>query len=208
LLGFNTIHTFYWLWYALDFVPAINEAAERAKTTGSNAAANFVAVDPTIGYLGLGMAIIMGSLSIMYPRHLISEIRKGEKPGSLRIKHYNLPFVTIPKGEGTYFAPCSIKVENMTDVNTILGKHEGNIALFRGHLGLNVTESQRNFLLDIKENDDVRRGDVLLNAILPDGLSVADVVGVSDRSRRRGNDQKKDKMKQRKIARNLQKLRR
>jgi len=173
------MHTAYWLWYVLDFTPALNAASVAraqalASAKGATAAeiANAAAassLDPAVGYAGLALGLIMSALAVAYPRHLISEIRRGEAPGSLRVKVYNLPFVTIPKGEGELYVRGTATIDNDADVEKIVNGLNRNIAAFRGHLGVNAIGSRGNLLLNVGEGDTFERETVLLRSLLPPG---------------------------------------
>lgn len=174
----TTLHTTYWAWYVLDFTPTINAAVkaknEAAAAATSGAVEMLSGIDPTIGYLGLGMAIMMSFGSVMFPRHLIGEIRKGPismGAGSLRVGVHSLPFCTPQYGDDAKaYPPAAITIDSIGDAEKIFTKHGGDLRKQRGFLALTAEGTRANLLLNIGSDDEVKREDLLLNYILPSGF--------------------------------------
>eukprot|EP00562_Extubocellulus_spinifer_P035651 CAMPEP_0178684546 /NCGR_PEP_ID=MMETSP0699-20121125/2897_1 /TAXON_ID=265572 /ORGANISM="Extubocellulus spinifer, Strain CCMP396" /LENGTH=332 /DNA_ID=CAMNT_0020329219 /DNA_START=44 /DNA_END=1042 /DNA_ORIENTATION=+ len=200
LLGMTTLHTSYWLWYVIDFTPTINAAAaarnaEIAKaikngaadattSTATAAVDAFSGIDPTVGYLGLGMAILMSLGSAAFPRHLVSEVRTGPNSmgaGSLRVGVHSLPFCTPQTGDmTTAYPPAAVTIDSAVDAEQIFTKHDGDLRKQRGFLALRAEGTRANLLLNIGSDDEVKREDLLLNSILPSGV-------LAGRKRRKAN---------------------
>ena len=192
LLGMTTLHTTYWIWYVLDFTPTVNAAAkaknaevaeaikngaaavDASNTAAAGAVEAFSGIDPTIGYLGLGMAIMMSLGSAAFPRHLISEIRKGPASvgaGSLRVGVHNLPFCMPQTGKNIkVYAPAEVTIDSTVDAENVFKKHNGDLRKQRGFLALRAEGTRANLLLNIGSKDEIKREDLLLNYILPSGM--------------------------------------
>lgn len=195
LLGMTTLHTSYWFWYVIDFTPTINSAAaarnaEIAKaikngaadattSTATAAVDAFSGIDPTVGYLGLGMAILMSLGSAAFPRHLVSEVRTGPNAmgaGSLRVGVHTLPFCTPQTGDKTtVYPPAAVTIDSTVDAEKIFTKHDGDLRKQRGFLALRAEGTRANLLLNIGSDDEVKREDLLLNYILPSRLKYGKV---------------------------------
>jgi len=138
LLTTTTVHTFYWMWYLVDFIPALSVQ------------------DPTVGYVGLTLATIMSFGATFYPPSLIQSIRLiGDEEGFKKkievnyvgIKTYTLPFVT-PSDENIYNLG-ELHFDNPNDVTDILTKHGGSLKKFNGHLPFHAKDRRLNLLLHL-----------------------------------------------------------
>jgi len=153
LLRFSTLHTGYWIWYVVDFTPAV-------------AAKGAFAVNESIGIFGLGLALFMLAGSCMYPRYLISEIRELDK-GETLVKHYSLPFVKVEK-VGTRYPAGALKIDGEGDQHQIVSKGKGSIANYNGHLAIKVPNQRFHLLLDPKPDevkDEVALASLLLRGV-------------------------------------------
>mmetsp|Transcript_21454 Transcript_21454/g.31886 ORF Transcript_21454/g.31886 Transcript_21454/m.31886 type:complete len:387 (-) Transcript_21454:356-1516(-) len=173
LLTMTSFHTAYWTWYVLDFIPAMNVNI----TSSAVDDPSLYIVDPTVGYVGLGLAIFMSIGSWVYPSYLISEVRSAEgTSGGLYIKTHKLPFVTVPQNPGTLYRRKEVTIDNTKDVTKILYDLNGDLRLFNGHLGLRSNDQKANLLLDIRDGEEeVLMEDVLLNSLLKNGVGKAPV---------------------------------
>jgi len=181
LLAMTTVHTSYWLWYVLDFTPSLNAAAAKknellAATAGSTAttAETFAGIDPTIGYLGLGMAIMMSLGSAAFPKYLISEIREEGKGGALRVGVHSLPFCTPQMGaQAQVYPPAGVVIDSTADASAIFTRNNGDLTKSRGFLALRATGKRANLLLNISAEDTMSRPDALFEYILPSEMKMA-----------------------------------
>ena len=176
LLAMTTLHTSYWLWYVLDFTPSLNAAAAKKNeliAAASDGAVAFSGVDSTVGYLGLGMAIMMSLGSAAFPKYLISEIRE-ENSGALRVGVHSLPFCIPQTGsQATVYPPAGVTIDSTADADAIFAKNNGDLTKSRGFLALRATGKRVNFLLNISAEDTMNRPDVLLDHILPSAVRTA-----------------------------------
>ena len=176
LLAMTILHTSYWLWYVLDFTPSLNAAAAKKNeliAAASDGAVAFSGVDTTVGYLGLGMAIMMSLGSAAFPKYLISEIRE-ESNGALRVSVHSLPFCIPQTGsQATVYPPAGVTIDSTADADAIFAKNNGDLTKSRGFLALRATGKRVNFLLNISAEDTMNRPDVLLDHILPSAVRTA-----------------------------------
>ncbi|KAL3793924.1 hypothetical protein ACHAWO_002304 [Cyclotella atomus] len=159
-LAFSSFNTLYWLWYTFDFTPSVNASAyEKASLQQIDLETlDLLLVDTTMGYVGLGMALVIWGGSIWYPKHLVSAIWKSEgDDGGLAVSTLSLPFVQVPSilgGTNTEFSKEQLQSESSVkffnrgeigvvgdrDTNEILIKLDGDLGKKRGHLALQVID--------------------------------------------------------------------
>lgn len=156
LLAFTTMHTGYWSWYLLDFMPALKESA-----------LDPASVDFTVGYLGLGLSVFMSFGSMLYPKSLVSEISRNDSDGTLEVKTFTLPFVLTSKS--TKYQIGDLVFDSPNDVTKILTLHNGKISGYHGHLALHAEGKFNNLLLNIKENseEEIVDNQTLLKCLTP-----------------------------------------
>ena len=158
LLLFTTFHSSYWLWYTLDFTPTIN-----ARNIES------VLIDPTVGYCGLGLSILMSVGALLYPKSLIEEIRlaeSGEK--SVFLRTYSLPFVT-PSSPKRFPIGCVV-LDSHNDAMKVINEYHGDIRKLEGYIPLQADNYYVNYLLHFGENTaetEVKDARLLFQTIVP-----------------------------------------
>lgn len=144
IIATTTAHTLYWTWYLYDFTVALN-------------------IDPTIGYAGLTLAIVMSFGATLYPPSLIHSIRLLQSTNDdnnmtstkIGIRTYALPFVTPAKKERLYKLGDT-HFATTTDVTDILTNHGGDVSQFEGHIPLTAKDRRIHLLLHVdKEKDDI-----------------------------------------------------
>jgi len=83
LLGVSTFNMVYWTWYCADFTPAINSSAHEKAALGQIGpeTLDLLLVDPTMGYVGLGISTVIWLGAFVYTRQLVSAIW-GSQPTS------------------------------------------------------------------------------------------------------------------------------
>lgn len=213
LLALTTVHTSYWLWYVLDFTPSLNAAAlKKNEVLAATAAASdgaveaFAGIDPTVGYLGLGMAIMMSLGSAAFPKYLVSEIRKADN-GALRVGVHSLPFCTPQTGtQAEVYPPAGVTIDSTHDASAIFTRNNGDLTKSRGFLALRAEGKKVNLLLNINSEDTMNKPDELLDCILPSEMKTARGANISTTSgrkkRRKSLDpRKKQQREQRQLRR-------
>lgn len=155
LLAFTTVHASYWSWYVLDFTPALQASA-----------ADPASIDPTVGYLGLGLSIFMSIGSFLYPKSLISEISRkdngNEGLAHVQIKTFSLPFV-LPSSI-TEYKLGDIVIDSPGDVTKILTDYNGDMSRFPGHMALHAQGTYTNLLMNMDEKSN--KGEIVDNDLL------------------------------------------
>ena len=162
-LAFSSFNTLYWTWYTFDFTPSVNASAhEKAAIHQIDAETlHLLLVDPTMGYIGLGVALLIWGGSLWYPRHLVSAIWK--RGDSLALSTMRLPLVKLPgilqeKGGGTlftmeqlqsdsniqFYTTDEINIAGDKETNEILIKLDGDLNKKRGHLALQLKDPNAN----------------------------------------------------------------
>ena len=194
LLSLSTIHTAYWTWYVCDFTPFLQQRIDSIDSTLSNTT-NTVTntmnsdamqtitsssatsyIDNTIvGYIGLGLAIVMSAGSFIYPLSLIQEIQlvnrddnnssnsqstsNHKKQSSsqynilsptsiLQIKTYSLPFIT-PSSNFKSYNLGDVIFDSPNDVKTIITDYQNDISRYEGYLPLHAKGRRINLLLQL-----------------------------------------------------------
>ena len=217
---FNTI---YWSWYVLDFIPAVNNASSSIE---------MIHVNPTIGYVGIGLGVIMNSITLLYPTLLISKITVVSSSSSssssstttntntdtkstsssssttrtttlsntttkknkmkkddddddttnnndttklVRVYMHSLPLIrpcttpslecptTTTNNSATEFLALDISSK---DAKQIINEYNGDISLFRGHLGLTTsTGKYLPYLLSIQDSTEVHHSTLLFQLL-------------------------------------------
>mmetsp|Transcript_1983 Transcript_1983/g.2760 ORF Transcript_1983/g.2760 Transcript_1983/m.2760 type:complete len:351 (+) Transcript_1983:94-1146(+) len=195
---FVSMFSGFWVWYAVDFVPVVN-----------NSGIEGLQVHPAIPAIGLTFGFTCQVIVTLYPIRLLSKLTyqppslssgrndddKKNSEGQLCVYRHSLPFIRpsttphyFPVGNLTMDA-ASREAQVLTSVN---GFHDykGYIPLFREQSSWwHVIPFLRfPYLLDIKDPEEVRNPDLLLKALLtPDLLSS----GVGTIGKRGGGSSKK-----------------
>ena len=175
------------MWYTFDFTPSVNAAAyEKAALNQIDAESlELLLVDGTIGYVGLGLALVIWGGSVWYPKHLVSAIWKSDD--NLAISTLSMPFIKSPSilgGEHSKFTEEQMKLEpgieffktgeisvtGEREKNELLVKLDGDLGKKRGHLALQLRDpnaeqesgnnlltlfTSKNYLLDIGSEDEI-----------------------------------------------------
>jgi len=188
-LAFSSFNTLYWSWYTFDFTPAVNNSAYEKAALGQIdiETLELLLVDSTMGYVGLGVALLIWGGSVWYPKHLISAIWRSND--QLAVSTLSLPFINMPsilggntnvftneqlKSESNvqFYDVGEINVSGERETNEILIKLDGEMGKKRGHLALQVDNpnkatadnnplasfNKKTYLLDIATEDEVVDG--------------------------------------------------
>ena len=189
-LAFSSFNALYWMWYTFDFTPSVNAAAyEKAALNQIDAETlELLLVDSSMGYVGLGLALVIWGGSVWYPKHLVSAIWKSGD--NLAVSTLSMPFVKAPSilgGENSKFTAEQLKLEpgiqfykageisitGEREKNELLVKLDGDLGKKRGHLALQLRDpnaeqesgnnpltlvTNKNYLLDIGSQDEIVEG--------------------------------------------------
>jgi hypothetical protein len=105
LFGMSTFNLLYWTWYVVDFTPAINGSAQTKAAMGQidKQTLELLLVDPTMGYVGLGVSSVIWLGAFLYSKQLVSAIWASHTTAVegeeilLAVATLKLPFLTQPK---------------------------------------------------------------------------------------------------------------
>jgi hypothetical protein len=182
-VGFSSFHTAYWVWYVADFVPAVNASPV---TT--------IHIDPTLGWAGLGFAVAIQGVFLLYPKRLVSTLalrrrRQPPAPGDgtarrrrdagtaaqpeaavadLVVYTHTLPFVRPSSVPSAVVPAGDLRLDPASPEvrDAVLGPDgAGDLSAHRGVLAM-VGRRWPPYLLDIRDASNVPHPDVLLSALL------------------------------------------
>ena len=153
-------NTTYWTWYSLDFIPAVNASHIEA-----------LHVDPTIGYIGVALGLLVNSATVLYPLATVSKLAFSPSRNNLRVWIHDLPWIQ-PSKKGMDYSLGDLTLDpSSSDVKRIFNKMDGDIRQYKGHLGMSVKGRRFPYLLDIQQKEDVRRPKLMLQALIkPDEI--------------------------------------
>jgi hypothetical protein len=186
-LAVSSMHTLYWIWYGIDFVPAINASPMTA-----------MHIDPVLPLVGTVFASFIQLVFMCYPNWLVHKLTWQPTTKSLMVYTYSIPFIrpkTLPKvmPVGDLLLDAS-----SPDAARIADQLGGSIGRFRGHLAIAKPGQWPPFLLDIRDESDVPEPEILLEALLkPNAMMASDdprqrvKAGVGASFRRKENSLKK-----------------
>ena len=105
LFGMSTFNLLYWTWYVVDFTPAINASAQTKAAMGQidKQTLELLLVDPTMGYVGLGVSSVIWLGAFFYSKQLVSAIWASQTTAVegeeilLAVSTLKFPFLTQPK---------------------------------------------------------------------------------------------------------------
>lgn len=142
--GMSFVNTLYWLWYAIDFIPAVNASPIES-----------LHIDPIVGYGALGLGIGINVMTAIYPAVLVAKMDFDETNNQLHVYRYNLPFITVVSTPALY----NLGDIKSSDLTKILEDYKGDFRRFKGHLALKAKGSTLPLLLEITDADrDVENG--------------------------------------------------
>jgi hypothetical protein len=148
LFSFCSLNTTYWVWYNVDFVPALSDA--------------HLQVDPSWGYAGLAIGLFAQGIVALYGISLVSSVTFNERNRKLRVCKHTLPLFRVS-------SPTSYQIGDLTldssssDTKNILTQ---GIQNFQGHLGVSVRGSDFPLLIEVREPREVNMNPQLLIEIL------------------------------------------
>ncbi len=184
----SSVNSIYWIWYVVDFVPAINASPIES-----------FHVNPTYAYGGLGLSILIQSAFALYPLSLVSKIgyrtttpaseRSDDGRGNTKsaspkgndeilVWKHTLPFMRT-SSEPLVFPVGGIGLDKTSEsTRIILEDHGGNFANFEGFLGLQKEKEPKGntgiaanlpLLLDIRKPSEVFDSESMVHMLLAAG---------------------------------------
>ena len=133
---FSILNTTYWMWYALDFIPAVNASPIED-----------LHIDPMIGVGGVAFALLINGITGLYPSSLVSKLAYSQSSKSLLLWGHDLPLIQQSM-EPTEYPLGRISVDRKTaDAQNLLKDPR----TYRGHLPLKVPGKRIPLLMEIRE---------------------------------------------------------
>lgn len=137
-LGMSSFNLLYWLWYVIDFVPAVNQSPLQD-----------LHIEPTFGFVGLAMGAGIQVGTVMYPLNLISKMEYNHKDDHIWISTHSIPWVS-PATKKAVHGLGEIQLNTSSaDTKKVLDSPGS----FRGHLALQVENSRSPLLMDLQANE-------------------------------------------------------
>ncbi|KAI2513881.1 hypothetical protein MHU86_664 [Fragilaria crotonensis] len=159
--SFNAV---YWIWYNVDFIPAINKSEVEA-----------FHVDPVFGLLGLGFSAVVQAATLTYPRHLLSKLEYNETTQDLTVYMHDIPTIFQSTVGHTYpLGSITLDIASKSAKELVEAQE-----YFRGSVPLNVKGSSLPFILDLQEGDKVDHERVMPIIMTPEQWSIYRIALVS-----------------------------
>lgn len=132
-LAVSSLHTVYWLWYSLDFVPTVNQSPLPD-----------LHIDPMVPLAGLAAATILQAAAALYPKRLVHKLTYRPGTQQLVLYNYTLPFVR-PAPVGKAMPPEQLPLDtSLLDVD---------LFSFKGHLAIGA--SWPPYLMHVQKTQDI-----------------------------------------------------
>jgi hypothetical protein len=172
-VGISTVNTTYWLWYALDFIPAVNATPMQ-----------HLHIDPKIGWGALALGVAINALTALYPAMLVERLDYDPLRNQLRVYRYGLPLLLSPYSTNYPLGEISITPSD-SELKKILGEYQGDWTRYKGHLALQRKGKHIPLLMEIQNGrQEVPNGEALLQAMLrPKALSSSSSRKVHDKQK-------------------------
>ena len=154
--GISALNTTYWLWYSLDFIPAVNASPMED-----------LHIDPKIGWGALGLGVVINAVTAFYPSLLVSRMDYDSSKKQLLVYGHKLPLLS-PSSIPTSYPLGHITMDPTgPELKTILADFQGDLSRFKGHLALKRSSKTFPLLLEIQNGrEEIRDGETLLQALL------------------------------------------
>ena len=155
-LGVSLFNTIYWTWYSFDFIPAVNASAMES-----------IHVDPTVGYVGLALGVLINTATVLYPLSSVSKITLSPTQQIFRVYGYNLPLITPSTSYREYSLGDLTMNPSSTEAKKILHELDGDLKQFSGLFGLRAKSQKRlPLLVEVRQPEEVLRPKLFLESIL------------------------------------------
>jgi hypothetical protein len=161
-LGVSAFNTTYWLWYTLDFIPAVNASPIQD-----------LHIDPKIGWGALALGVAINAITALYPSLLVSRLDYDPLRNQLRIYRHDFPLLS-PSARSTNYSLGDVSMNAAdSELKKILGEYHGDWRKYKGHLALKRKDNFMPLLMEIQNGrQEVPNGEALLQAMMrPKALS-------------------------------------
>jgi hypothetical protein len=155
-LGVSIFNTTYWSWYLLDFIPAVN-----------NSPIEDLHIDPAVGFLGVGLGLLMNTVTILYPMSIVARLEISTPArDKLRVFMHDVPLIRPSLKPIEYLLGDLSLDPSSSDTKKILNKLNGDLKQYRGHLGVAIKGKRIPLLLEIREETELFKPQLLLQALI------------------------------------------
>lgn len=155
-LGLSALNTTYWLWYTLDFIPAVNASLMEN-----------LHIDPNVGWGALGLGIVINAITAIYPSLLISRLDYDPIHNHLLVYRHQLPILTQSTKATSYELGDLTIDPTDAELKKILGDMKGDWIKYKGHLALKRKGEFIPLLMEVQNGrEEVKDGEALLQAML------------------------------------------
>lgn len=161
-LGMSALNTTYWLWYSLDFIPAVNASP-----------LHDLHIDPKLGWGALALGVVINGLTALYPSLLVSRLNYDPGQNQLLVYRHSFPLLS-PSTQSTSYALGEVSIAHSdSNLKKILGDYKGDWRKYKGHLALKRKNHTIPLLMEIQNGrEEVKDGEMLLQVLLrPKALS-------------------------------------
>jgi hypothetical protein len=178
--GFSILNSTYWLWYLLDFIPAVNLSPIAD-----------LHINPAVGVGGLAIGAAINVATGLYPSSLISKLAYNPTSQKLYLWKVDLPW--IQQSSTPVEHPIgSLKLTTASSSSSNTQRLLKNSATYEGHLGISIKDQPLPMLLEIRESSKVLDAPLLLQALLnPQALSLLETASATNDKRLRTRKQTK-----------------
>lgn len=174
--AFSILNSTYWLWYTLDFIPAVN-----ASPLG-------VQVSPMIGVGGVAFGFLINFVTGLYPSTLVSKLGYAPKDRQVHVWKHNLfPFITASK-EAKVYPLGTLRLSTSSEDTQSLLQDSFN---YSGHLGLQAKDERLPLLLEVRKRFELKDPELLLQVMLDP--KAMDEMGRSRSDRKKKQPQQQSK---------------
>ena len=182
--GVSVFNTIYWIWYTVDFVPAVNASPIED-----------LHIDPAVGLGGIGLGLLINSFTVLYPLSTISRLEYSPNQATWYLWGHSFPFLGPSKGLPKEY-PLGDLTMDRTSKDTLKILTSG-LNSYAGHIGILVKGSKFPYLMEIKDQQTELPGDtdMLLQGLLNPGALAHNK---SKNSRGGGNNKDKKRGKRKK----------
>lgn len=156
-LAMAYLSSFYWTWYAVDFIPHVNSSPIET-----------LHIDPWVGIAGCTVAYAINFAACAYCKQMVSKVvLQKDAPNPVHVHRHSLPFMTVSGRPLEYEFGAALLDYNDNEVQKLLksietpGKHS-----LRGHLPLKTDDRRWPLGLYINEISDIKNKDLFLDTLL------------------------------------------
>lgn len=148
-LAFSILNSTYWMWYTLDFIPAVNASGFQ--------------INPLIGVGGVAFGLLINVVTGLYPYSLVSKLGYAPKDQELHVwKHDLFPFLQEAKHAKQYSLGTLRLNTSSDDTQNLLQ----DSSTYTGHLGMQANDERLPLLMEVRKRIELKNPELLLRVLL------------------------------------------